>query len=223
MRLFQSLPVGIVLTVALCAPAKATQPPLVDPMVWNAVPEVHIDLPRTYMIDDDVKSQNLKLVYDITLKFGYPEILQGMLLQESSGGTIRSLIGSPHAHISKRSYGLMQVQTVAARSILMRHPELLNKYFPDRDLHTVKDKELVKLLMTNNEANITIAAYHYDLYLSVLNGNHDRTIAAYNVGIGGVTKLRNPSRFKYVREVRQKIETVVKPFNEKYNLKTTDM
>lgn len=221
MRLFQSLSVGIVLTVALCAPAKALQDlPLVDPLMlaYSDVPQLVI--PHVYEIENDVKSQNLKLVYDIASKFGYPEILQGMLLQESNGGTVRSLVGSPKAKPSRRSYGLMQVQVVAAKSIFTRQPDLLEQYFPNRTVRSLRDGEVIKLLMTNPEANVTIAAYHYDLYLKLLNGNHTKTIAAYNVGIGGVKKLKNPARFKYVVEVKQKIETVVKMFNEKYNLNT---
>lgn len=221
MRLFQSLSVGIVLTVALCAPAKALQDfPLVDPLMtaYSDVPQLVI--PYVYDVDSDVKSQNLKLVYDIASKFGYPEIIQGMLLQESNGGTVRSLVGSPKAKPSRRSYGLMQVQIIAAKSIFSRYPELFVQYFPNRTVRSLRDREVIDLLMTNHEANVTIAVYHYDLYLKLLNGNHTQTIAAYNVGIGGVKKLKNPSRFKYVVEVKQKIETVVKAFNEKYNLKT---
>mgnify|MGYP005834841491 CR=1 FL=1 len=220
MRLFQSLSVGIVLAIALCTPAKAdaTLPavPLISSTVWNATEHKQYVLPRVYH-PTDVKSNNLKLVYEIAEPFGCPEIMQGILLQESNGGAIKSLVGSPNAPPGKRSYGLMQVQVVAARWVFKQHPDLLQEYFPQRDMNDVRDREIINLLLSNHPANVTIAVHHYALYLQMLDGDHTRTIAAYNVGIGGVQKLKRPHQFKYVVEVKRKIKEVVKPFNAMYS------
>lgn len=224
MRLFQSLSVGIVLAMALCSPAKAStellelrDTPLVSESLWNATEERGIILLRVYE-PTDVRSKNLQMVYEVAAPFGYPEIMQGMLLQESNGGLVKSLVGSPRAPVDKRSYGLMQVQVVAAKWVLKQHPELLEQYFPGRVLTDLRNKEIIQLLLNDHRANVTIAVHHYQSYLQMLKGDHTRTIAAYNVGIGGVQRLRNPGRFKYVVEVKQKIREVVKPFNESYNL-----
>lgn len=222
MNSFHILSVGIVLATALCGPAKAVDLQLESP-IWNLSSEVQkYELPREYTLTPlDTTSQHLKTVYEVASEYGHPEVLQAMLMQESNGGTHPTLVGSPNAPISKRSYGVMQVQVATARHTLERYEHLRDKYFPNRDIKRVSDKEIRMMLLKNHAANIEIAAVLFNLYLQISNGNVDRAIAAYNVGIGGVKKLRSPSKFKYVREVRQKLKMVVKPFNEQYGLGTT--
>lgn len=223
MKSFHILSVGIVLATALCGPANALDVPLESP-VWTISTEVQkYELPRVYAPAPlDVTSHHLKTVYEVASEYGHPEVLQAMLMQESNGGTHPTLIGSPNAPISQRSYGVMQVQVATARHTLKRYEHLRDKYFPSREIDRVSDKEIRSMLLTNHRANIEVAAVLFDLYLQISNGSVDRAIAAYNVGIGGVKKLRSPSNFKYVREVRQKLKTVVKPFNEQYGLGTTN-
>lgn len=219
MKSFHILSVGIVLVTALCGPANALDLQLESPC-WTV--DAEVELPKVYTPTPyDTIKQHLTMVYEIGSQYGHPEVLQAMLLQESNGGTHPTLIGSPGAPPNKRSYGIMQVQIATARSILKRYNYLQVEYFPDRTVGEVSDRELKVLLLTNHRANIEIAVVLFNLYLQMSNGNVDRTIAAYNVGIGGVQKLRSPSKFKYVREVRQKLKTVVKPFNEQYGLGTT--
>lgn len=219
MKKFHTLSVGIVLATALCGPAKALDFTLDDP-VWIASGEVEeFKLPRA-QTSDDVKAKNLIMVYELASSSGHPEVLQAMLLQESNGGTHPTLVGSPSAPANKRSYGIMQVQVATARTLFRRYEDLRKKYFADRMIRDVSDDEIKTLLLQNNRANVEIAVSLFNLYLSLSNNNVDRTIAAYNVGIGAVKKLRSPSKFKYVREVRHKIKTVVKHFNEVYGLGT---
>lgn len=223
MKTFHILSVGIVLATALCGPAKALDFQLESP-IWTLSAEVqNYELPKVYeTTPQDVTTQHLKLVHEVASEYGHPEILQAMLMQESNGGTHSTLVGSPHAPVNKRSYGVMQVQVATARAVLLRHTHLRDKYFPERDITRVTDKEIRVTLLTNHRANVEIAAALFALYLHLSKGSVDRAIAAYNVGIGGVKKLRSPSKFKYVREVRQKLKLVVKPFNEQYGLKTTE-
>lgn len=222
MKSFHILSVGIVLATALCGPANALDLQL-ESSIWDLSSEVQkYELPREYTPTPlDATSQHLKTVYEVASEYGHPEVLQAMLMQESNGGTHPTLVGSPKAPISKRSYGVMQVQVATARHLLKRYEHLRDKYFPEREINRVPDKEIRTMLLKNHKANVEIAAVLFDLYLQISNGSVDRAIAAYNVGIGGVKKLRTPSTFKYVREVRQKLKTVVKPFNEQYGLGMT--
>lgn len=228
MKYFHILSVGIVLATALCGPAKAVDLPTMEPSPLLVVEEnpaeftlqpVPPPYPMTYVMDK--REQNLMLVHEIAAEVGHQEILQAMLLQETNGGLHPTCMSNPHSPPSQRSYGLMQVQIVAARSILQRYPTLMDDYYPGRELKRVSDREIVNMLMTNPVANIRIAAYHFNLYLNMVKGDVSRAIAAYNVGIGGVTKLKSPAHYKYVVQVKQKLNAVVKPFNQAYGLTTT--
>lgn len=223
MKSFHILSVGIVLATALCGPAKALDLQLESP-IWTLSAEVqNYELPKVYTTTPhDTTLQHLTMVYEVASEYGHPEVLQAMLMQESNGGTHPTLIGSPNAPLSKRSYGVMQVQVSTARSLMERYEHLRDKYFPSREVKHISDREIRTMLLTNHKANVEIATVLFELYLHISNGNVDRAIAAYNVGIGGVKKLRSLSKFKYVKEVRQKIKTVVKPFNEQYGLGTTN-
>lgn len=221
MKNFHTLSVGIVLATALCGPAKALDFPQEQPLLIFSSEVQELRLPAKYATPlHDTKTQNLILVYEVASTYGHPEVMQAMLLQESNGGTHPTLIGSPNARPSKRSYGILQVQVATARSLFKRYAYLSTKYFKDRVVSEVSDREIMQLLLQDNRANAEIAVVLFDLYLQLSNNNVDRTIAAYNVGIGGVKKLRSPANFKYVREVRQKIKAVVNNFNEQYGLGT---
>jgi hypothetical protein len=165
-------------------------------------------------------SANLKKVYVVAREVGHPETLQAILLLETRGG--KSVpIGNRESPVGKRSYGLMQVQVVAARSILQRNPSLFKRYFPERTYNSVLDEEIIALLLTNDEANIRIAAHHFKLYLQLSDGDWDRAVAAYNVGIGGVENIPDPAEFEYVIKIKAKLEEDVRPFNRKNGLLLT--
>lgn len=162
-------------------------------------------------------ADNMKMVFAIGREVGNPETLQAILLKETSGGT-SVLIGNRNSPVGKRSYGVMQVQVVAARSVLRRYPKVFARYFPKRTYNSVLDEEVIALLLTNNEANIRIAAHHFQLYLSLCEGDWEKAVAAYNAGIGAVENIAVPAEFQYVIDVKDKIETIVRPFNDKHGL-----
>lgn len=162
-------------------------------------------------------ADNMKMVFAIGREVGNPETLQAILLKETSGGT-SILIGNRNSPVGKRSYGVMQVQVVAARSVLQRYPKVFARYFPNRTYNSVLDEEVIALLLTNNEANIRIAAHHFQLYLSLCEGDWEKAVAAYNAGIGAVQNIAVPAEFQYVIDVKNKIETIVRPFNDKHGL-----
>lgn len=165
-------------------------------------------------------AENMKKVFLVGREVGNPETMQAILLQETNGG-VGHAIGNKASPVGKRSYGLMQIQVVAARSILQRTPTVFKKYFPDRTYDSVADEEIIALLLTNDEANIRIAAYHFKLYLQLCGGDWDRAVAAYNAGIGGVNGIPQPSEFGYVVGVKAKLDSAVRPFNRKNNLQLT--
>lgn len=165
-------------------------------------------------------AQNMKKVFMVGREVGNPETLQAILLQETRGGQTEP-IGNKESPVGKRSYGLMQVQVVAARSIFERNPAVFQLYFPDRKYGSVLDEEIIALLLTNDEANIRIAAHHFKLYLAMCGGDWSRAVAAYNAGIGGVTKIAVPAEFEYVVKVKTKLEGDVRAFNRKNGLQLT--
>lgn len=162
-----------------------------------------------WLTPNEVVERNLKKVYEVGKEVGYPETLQAILLQESSGVT--PVPKSKKASLSV-SYGLMQVQINSAKSVFARFPELMDRYFPQRDLKSLSNKEIMDLLVTDEDANIRIAAYHFNLYLKLCNGNWDKAVAAYNVGIGAVNRIGNPAKFGYVKEIKHRLD-MIKPFN----------
>lgn len=161
-------------------------------------------------------SDNMKLAYAIGSEIGHPETMQALMLQESGGRS--ALVGNKTAPINKRSYGIMQVQIVAARSVMQRYPDIVDRYFPNRSASSITNHELVDLLLSNDEANIRIAAYHFRLYLSIAKGNWDRAVAGYNMGIGNAIHLSDPADVGYVVGVKQKLNKIVKPFNRKNDM-----
>lgn len=162
----------------------------------------------------------LAKVFEIGKDIGHAETLQAILMQESRG--VKRAVGNPGAPLHMRSFGLMQVQLVAARSILTRHPTLLSEYFPNRSLKSVSNQELANLLLDNDDANIIIASHHFKLYYDLSHGNWARAVAAYNVGIGGVKRIANPAAFPYVKSVQRWKSNTVRPFNTLNGLSLTE-
>lgn len=164
---------------------------------------------NNWLTPNAVVERNLRKVFEVGQEVGHPETLQAILLQESSGVTPPLKSKLPSLTVS---YGLMQVQINSAKSVLARFPELMERYFPQRSVKNVTNKEVMDLLVTNDDANIRIAAYHFNLYLALSNGNWDRAVAAYNVGIGAVKRIGNPSQFGYVKDIKKRLH-MIKPFN----------
>jgi Transglycosylase SLT domain len=160
-------------------------------------------------------------IHSIGQQYGTTELLQAISLQETNGGT-SDLVGSRHLSPINRSYGIMQVQIGTARSILSRDLALKETLFPGQSTKNISNQQLITLLMENDEANITIAAKVLQLYTTLCKGNIDKAVAAYNMGIGAVESLKHPSSFKYVVEVKNKLRTIVRPFNLLNDLPTVD-
>lgn len=166
-------------------------------------------------------ANNLSLVFNVGKEVGDPETLQAILLQETNGGR-SELIGNKTSPVGKRSYGLMQVQVCVARSIFERNPDLFDVYFPDRKYSSIADEEIIALLLTNKEANIRIAAYHFKLYKALARGDWAKTVAGYNAGVVLMQKIAHPTEFGYVKDVKLKLTTTVRRFNREHKLQLTE-
>lgn len=191
-----------------------------DPMK-TATTEV-APVPETPMTPQEVikrggLADNLLTVFHVGREVGNPETLQAILIQES-GGT-PTTVGNKGSPVGKRSYGLMQVQINAARSVLQRNQKLVKQYFKGRSYGSLVDEEIIAVLITNDEANVRIAAHHFQIYYKLCGGDLDKAVAAYNTGIGGVEAIPNPSEFQYVLSIKAKLQDVVRPFNQKHGLK----
>jgi hypothetical protein len=165
-------------------------------------------------------AENLSLVFNISKQVGDPETLQAILLQETNGGR-SELIGNKNSPVGKRSYGLMQLQVCAAREVLERNPDLFKSYFPGRKYSSVADEEVIALLLTNRKANVTMAAYHFKYYKKLAGGDWDKTVAGYNAGVVLMLKIKHPEEFGYVKDIRQKLTSTVRPFNREHGLQLT--
>lgn len=159
-------------------------------------------------------NNNLRYAYAVGSEVGNPETLQAIMLQETGGSKLAG-VGNRNAPVGRRSYGLMQVQVVAARSILERYKHVRTKYFTGRSYRSIVDEEIIALLLTNDEANIRIAAHHFNLYLKISDGNWEKAVAAYNMGIGAVQNVSNYEEVAYVIEIKHKMEKV-RLFNEQH-------
>ena len=158
-------------------------------------------------------THNMLKVRAIAKEFGHHETMQAILLQESNGGTAHP-VGNLNSPIGKRSYGIMQVQLVAGRSVLSRNPSLVDRYFPNRKLSSITDEEIIALLLKNDEANIRIAVHHFDIYMSIAKGDWMKAVAAYNMGIGNALKRSTVNDVPYVKSIQSRIHSTVRPFNK---------
>ena len=170
-------------------------------------------------VTDNVVTTNLKKVFDVARDIGHPETLQGILLQETRAG-MTEMVGNKQSPIGKRSYGLMQVQVVAARSVFERYPDVYARYF-SKPYRNIVDEEVIALLLSNDEANIRIAAYHFKIYMQLVGGDWNKAVAAYNTGIGGVKNIKNTTVFPYVVAVKAHMRDTVTQFNIKHELQLT--
>lgn len=126
--------------------------------------------------------QLLNEAYSIAKADGHksPEIVQGILLQETKAGGMDKYKVAGNA--GDQYYGLMQLKVGAARDVMSRFPTLWSKYA----FHTRTDDELKANLILNNHFNMEIGSK----YLLVLQKDYGFTgrelMNAYNRGPGGV-------------------------------------
>lgn len=135
-------------------------------------------------------------------KIGFPETIQAILLQETLAG-ILGPVGDKGNGFGKRSYCHMQIKVDSARNVLKEYP----------DLGTWEtNEELIAELLTNDEFCIKIGSLYFSLLFETTN-NWNKAVLAYNRGLRG-SKLGDINN--YVRNIKQKIKGIVRPFNNVY-------
>lgn len=128
----------------------------------------------------------LRMAFDIAKRDGhkYPQILQGILLQETLAGGIDKYVvagGEFGLATNKRYYGLGQIKLSAAKDVLATYPEMRRKF----EFQTNTDEEIIAKLIENEEFNISIAS-KYLLMLRKQGYTTPHELAkAYNMGPGG--------------------------------------
>jgi hypothetical protein len=170
-------------------------------------------------------SEQLILAYNTAAELGIqPSLVQAILLKESKAGKSASLVGSRTANVGNRSYGVMQIKVEAARSVLTKQPQLVKRYFPTRSYSSLVDEEIIALLLTNHEANIRIGCHHLMIYNKIVDGDWDKAVVAYNIGIGNVLKSSDEhiKNHPYLDSVYTLQHEVVYAFNKKHNLHNGD-
>jgi hypothetical protein len=159
----------------------------------------------------------LKIAYKYGSEIGYPETIQAILLQESNAGTA-NIIGDLNEAVGRRSYGRMQIKVATVRLILPWYPDISKQYFNGRGATSILDEEIIALLLSNDDANIQIAARIFEFKLKESNNNWAKAVAAYNLGLAGAQRIRHYSKFPYVAAVSGSISGVINPLNEQLGL-----
>ena len=188
--------------------------PSVEPTPIVETIETQPNVIRTPMSAFD---QNMKLAFDVGSELGHPETLQAILLVETRGG-VGSIIGGKQLPALQRSYGIMQIQVGTARSVLQRTAGLIGRYFPGRPYKSISNEEIIRLLLTSNEASMRIAAHNFQLNMRFTKGNWERAVAAYNAGIGAIMRSINIPNPGYVGLVKAKMKNIVRPYNTQHDL-----
>ena len=139
----------------------------------------------------------------------YPQLLQGIILQETLAGEYHSykVAGQELGlRTNERYYGVAQIKLAAARDVLNSFPWLTKEF----GFHTTTDEEVIAKLIENDKFNLSVASK----YLLILKRYGYDTIQelalAYNQGPGGA-KAHDAQTFhysvkvmKYIQELRPK-------------------
>ena len=142
----------------------------------------------------------IKLI-ELARKIGAPydlsKALVGILMQETRAGKL-GRIGDLDKPFGLRSYGVMQIKVKTAERVL--------KTFPN--IGTYKSEEgLIARLMLDDRFSMEIALGYLRM-LKARGLTWRQMLAAYNLGYGGMSSLKHPEHYKYVRGVVQKLQFV---------------
>lgn len=134
----------------------------------------------------NTQARVLLMAYEIAERDGhqYPQLLQGILLQETLAGGLDQYNVAGHEYglaPNKRYYGLGQIKLSAAKDVLAAYPEMWEQF----QFHTRLDEEIIAKLIENEEFNISVAS-KYLLILRQYGYSSPHELAkAYNMGPGG--------------------------------------
>lgn len=129
--------------------------------------------------------QVLSLAAEIARNHGTnPQLLQGILLQESHAGDLRSykVAGQEFGlRTNERYYGVAQIKLMTARHVLSEYPSLRKQF----QFQTNTDEELLAKLIENDEFNITVASRYLSILKTLGYSSLSELAVAYNRGPTG--------------------------------------
>jgi hypothetical protein len=127
-----------------------------------------------------------------------PEVLAGIILQESKAGEAAKFRTAKHKSKKDQSLGLGQVKVSTAKAVLKQYPELKAE-FPNA-------KQDLGYALANNDQFNTAVASKYVKMMCDIKCQDAFVLAAYNGGPGYATKIKNLEKLAYVRNVRNHIK-----------------
>lgn len=153
----------------------------------------------------------MRVAYQIGKEIGYPETIQGLLLQETNGSRYR---GPAKAAQNGQCYGVMQIKLNTAKFVLTKIWGL-----PKSDL--LPDHRLRQKIHNDDVLNIKIATSYFEYLLSRNSGpaQWDKAVLSYNSGSYRLLedgKVDDPDG--YAESVRTMIKTDVQKFNSSNNI-----
>ena len=146
----------------------------------------------------------LSLAYAQAKEDGHksPELVQGILLQESKAGAMSTYKVAGNA--GDQYYGVMQVKLCAVYEVLKVWPDLLKKY----KFQTRSEDEIKANLILNNPFNIEVASKYLKLLQDRYGYHGLELMNAYNRGPVGVKQVTDD--FHYGRGVVSKLAAAKK-------------
>jgi hypothetical protein len=149
------------------------------------------------------QSKILAMAYEIAKKDGHkhPEILQGIVLQESRAGAmenykVANTKGDPY-------YGVCQIKVAATKEVLAAYPELWEEF----KFQTHTDQELIANLILNTRFNLTIASKYLLILHNVYGVSGYMLPVAFNKGAAGSRGI-NPDEDEYNKSVNKHINNL---------------
>lgn len=150
-----------------------------------------------------IQVSNLKTAYYEGYEINYPETIQCIIFQESSGGIQK--VGDEGT-----SLGAGQFQIPTAQMILKKH-----------NINLTNEQIKVKLL-NNDGFSIWLTAKYFDYLMKQFEGETNqwsKSVISYNYGIG---RLRREGfenyKGHYLKNIRKRLKTEIRPFNRKFNM-----
>jgi hypothetical protein len=170
----------------------------------NQSNKVAVEIPKNLSAH---QAQILGMAYDIAKNDGHkqPQLLQGIVLQESNAGDSKYKVAGQEAGLkpNSRYYGVGQIKLAAAQEVLNRYPKMKQEF----EFHTNTDEEIIAKLIENDRFNLSIAS-KYLLVLKSYGYDTIRQVAvAYNKGAGGAKGV-DPNTNQYSLGVMAHIQNL---------------
>ena len=132
------------------------------------------------------QSQLLAMAYDIAKRDGlpWPQVLQGILLQESNAGAAHHYKVAGQEYGLKpihRYYGVAQVKLSAAMVVLRRWPRMWTEFH----FQTHTDDEVIAKLIEDDTFNLSVASKYLVVLYDMGYTSMGAMAAAYNKGPAG--------------------------------------